>query len=283
MKKSILMLLTLTMFIVLFACGKDKENPIEPSKKVDIITSVPKAAFVGDNITIIGTNFGESHGTGFVFFAGTKATDYTSWSDNEIVVKVPEGAESGKLWLEVNGEKSNEVDFIVLILKKATITSINPQSVFINDTLTITGKYFGDSSKTNYISFSFMNLYNYLSWSDTLIKVKVYTGIRTGKLWLNINGEMSNKVDYTILFKIPNITSVIPQSAAIGDIVTITGTNLGESKGFSFVSFAGTNSMQYPSWNDNELKVKVPKDALSGKIWVEVESVKSNEMDFIIK
>jgi uncharacterized protein (TIGR02145 family) len=113
MKKSILFFLTLTMFIVLFACGKDKKNPIEPSKKIEIITTVPKAAYIGDTITVVGKNFGEIQGTNFVSFAGTLAKEYITWCDNEIVVKVPEGAESGKLWIEVNDEKSNEVDFII--------------------------------------------------------------------------------------------------------------------------------------------------------------------------
>ena len=113
MKKSILILLTITVVIVLFACGEDK-NPTEPSKKVTIISIVPKSAYTGDTITVVGKNFGESQGISYISFAGTKATDYTTWNDNEIVIKVPFEAVSGKIWLEVTGEKSNEVDFVVI-------------------------------------------------------------------------------------------------------------------------------------------------------------------------
>ena len=101
------------MFIALLACGEDKKNPTEPNKNANIIFIEPKSQWIGEYITTKGTNFGESQGTSFVSFAGTKASVYITWSDNEIVVKVPLEATSGKLWLEVNGEKSNEVDFTI--------------------------------------------------------------------------------------------------------------------------------------------------------------------------
>jgi len=66
-------------------------------------------------MTIKGTNFGTNQDTSYVFFAGTMALQYSSWSDTEIKVKVPVGTQSGKLWVTVSGKKSNEVSFTVLI------------------------------------------------------------------------------------------------------------------------------------------------------------------------
>ena len=61
------------------------------SKSVSSPTSGP----VGTEVTITGTNFGATRIGSNVTFNGTRAPDYTSWSDTRIVVEVPEGATSG--------------------------------------------------------------------------------------------------------------------------------------------------------------------------------------------
>jgi hypothetical protein len=60
------------------------------------ITSLtPNSGAIGSTVTIAGTTFGASQGTGSVTFNGVAATDITSWSDTEIVCKVPVGATTG--------------------------------------------------------------------------------------------------------------------------------------------------------------------------------------------
>jgi len=70
-------------------------------------------------ITISGKDFGDSQGSSFVLFNfnfnNVKAlvSDYQSWSNTQIKVKVPVGVRSGKVSVTVNGIKSNEVNFTV--------------------------------------------------------------------------------------------------------------------------------------------------------------------------
>ncbi len=82
---------------------------------VKINSIIPKNAKIGDEITISGTGFGFSKDTSFVSFNSVKpqSGDYIIWSNTLIKVKVPIGTTSGKVFVTVNGEKSNEVDFIV--------------------------------------------------------------------------------------------------------------------------------------------------------------------------
>ncbi|MBM2814440.1 MAG: Dockerin protein [Ignavibacteria bacterium] len=81
---------------------------------------------------------------------------------------------------------------------------------------------------------------------------------------------------------IPIITIISPDSAAIGDTVTIYGTGFGSIQSTSFVSFNRVTANEYTSWNYTQIKVKVPKGAKSGKLSITVNGIMSNEVDFKI-
>jgi YD repeat-containing protein len=73
----------------------------------------PSAALPGTAITINGTNFGATQGTGTVTFNGTAATP-TSWTDTSIVAPAPSGATTGPVVVTARGQASNGVTFTVL-------------------------------------------------------------------------------------------------------------------------------------------------------------------------
>jgi transglutaminase-like putative cysteine protease len=106
-------------------------RPGEPY--IDVIA--PMAARVGELITIRGKNFGLDKGHSEVYFtwgAGSKGQaesafdlaslvpareanfDYESWSDIEVVLRVPDGAASGNVLVTSDKGKSNSVYFEVL-------------------------------------------------------------------------------------------------------------------------------------------------------------------------
>jgi hypothetical protein len=95
----------------------------------------PLAAKVGETITISGMNFGLEKGTSEVYFAWTGGAetvaalssdlaqlapardynlDYQSWSDREIVLRVPDGAASGNVLVTTDKGRSNSVYFETL-------------------------------------------------------------------------------------------------------------------------------------------------------------------------
>ncbi|NOX64854.1 MAG: hypothetical protein GXO85_03420 [Chlorobi bacterium] len=80
------------------------------------ITSItPSTASVGEVVQIKGNNFGASQNNSEVWFGAVKAlaSDIVSWLDNQIDVKVPEGAVTGDVHIVADGEKSNDVSFTV--------------------------------------------------------------------------------------------------------------------------------------------------------------------------
>ncbi len=75
------------------------------------ITSIsPGSGLVGDVVTITGKGFGSA---GTVTFDSVRATEVSSWTGTSISVKVPFGATSGEVFVEVNGIKSNGYVFTV--------------------------------------------------------------------------------------------------------------------------------------------------------------------------
>lgn len=69
----------------------------------------------GDMVTISGKGFGLFRlNNDYVYFNGVRATSYTWWEDEMIIVEVPEDVESGMLCVVVNDFKSNEVSFSIV-------------------------------------------------------------------------------------------------------------------------------------------------------------------------
>ena len=111
MNKFFNVIITVVLLVLIVSCSDD--NPVETGKKVTIVSISPRVGDVGETITINGTNFGTVRNSSLVSFAGTNATTYLSWSDSQISVEVPPEAKSGKLWVIVNGEISNEIYFTI--------------------------------------------------------------------------------------------------------------------------------------------------------------------------
>jgi len=246
-----------------------------------VISSItPQASYRGDEITISGTNFGTNDVKSYIAFnSATVTSTKDNWNDNTIKVLVPQTANSGKISVFVKGHKSNETDFT--IIGSPTITSINPVSAKIGDTITITGTDFGSARGTNFVSFGSTKVVDYINWSDIQIKVKVPSGTITSKLSVTVKNLKSNELDFTVL---PYILSISPTSGQIGSTVTIAGTGFGVSRGTNYVKFNTTQaiSSDYTSWSSTQIVVKVPTGASSGKLSVTVGSNKSNEKDFTV-
>ncbi len=90
----------------------------------------------------------------------------------------------------------------------------------------------------------------------------------------------------SVRFKIgsvtPEVTSVQPSTASVGDQVTIRGSKLGTMAFHNAVDFNGAAADSVVSWEDNEIKVVVPEGATTGPLLVERGEVKSNKVDFTV-
>ena len=98
------------------------------------------------------------------------------------------------------------------------------------------------------------------------------------KIWLTIFILLLFSCDS----KIPIITSIDPKIGRMGEVVTLTGSNFGETRDEAYVTIAGiapTNS-SYLSWKDDVIIVRIPELGESGLIYVHVDGKKSNGVLF---
>lgn len=178
------------------------------------ITAVePEAARPGDLIVIHGENFGDSRQRGRVRISGRdpRLQDYESWTDERISVRVPEDVSSGLVYVTTGSGRSNgalfrnrnttpEVDEDSS-LGLPVISTVSPERPAVGDILTIEGDHFGNIRGDSAVLFRRRRPEGarvlarheewitpadegpaYVSWSDTLIRVRVPEGVAEGAL-----------------------------------------------------------------------------------------------------
>lgn len=80
----------------------------------------------------------------------------------------------------------------------------------------------------------------------------------------------------------PTIVSMVPDSGAVGDTITIKGTKFGTTKGSSSITFGTIASVSTGTWSDTLVKTIVPTNAVTSNVTVTVNGNKSNGKSFKI-
>jgi hypothetical protein len=93
--------------------------------------------------------------------------------------------------------ESNTVELVAT--HPPVITRIDPDSVMVGDTLTITGHDFGERQGANPLMIGGKGAVQILSWSNTLLRVVVPDGAVSGTVSITVVGRTSNSVAIVIL------------------------------------------------------------------------------------
>ena len=158
----------------------------------------PEAGQVGESVKIKGSNFGASRGTSTVSFNGTAVTDYVSWGNTKIQVRVPEGATTGPVVVTVDGQASSGLTFTVTEPAPAiNDNGLIPDSGPVGTSVKVKGLNFGASRGESTVTFNGVEAQP-SSWSDTKIQVPVPEGATTGPLVVTVDGQASNGVTFTV-------------------------------------------------------------------------------------
>ncbi|MBU1671740.1 MAG: IPT/TIG domain-containing protein [Actinobacteria bacterium] len=242
----------------------------------DITDLDPAEGIVGTQVTVNGSAFGGSRGASVVSFGGTAVAEYVSWSDTQVVCRVPQGV-SGQVQVTVTteGGTSSGITFDVV----PDIDSIDPTSGIVGTQVTVNGTAFGAAQDGSIVRFDGVQVTDYVSWSDTLVVCQVPLGASgIASVTLTTAGGTSNGVDFSV---IPHVDSIEPAAAPVGTQVTLDGSAFGASQGDSFVSFGDTKVADYQSWSDTRIVCTVP-DSVFGKVSVSVttEGGTSNQTPF---
>jgi len=239
------------------------------------ISSVsPPTAIAGTQVTITGTGFGASQGSGNVWLGSTYGV-LVSWSDAQIVANVASGSKSGVAQVLQGGVWSNTVN---LTVSTPNITSVTPTTAIAGTQITITGAGFGASQGSGNVWLG--STYGVLaSWSDAQIVANVASGSKSGVAQVLQGGVWSNTVNLTV--STPNIGSVTPTTAIAGTQVTITGTGFGANQGGGNVWLGNTYGVVV-SWSDTQVMANVASGSSTGVAQVLQGGVWSNTVAFTV-
>ncbi len=287
---------------------------------------IPDNGAPGNYVTLVGHGFGTTLGQ--VIFLGDEADpgddvqailpvgcgSSNIWQDNQVIIEIPDGAVDGPLKL-INSDNLEEttsdndgavVDFDVNTITRPSICNLNPTQGEFGQSVTITGKNFGQTISQALIGgINFNNKANW-SWLDTEISNLLVPNIEPATLPVQVqtldasgNPINSNYYNFEVLpsATAPKIDYLDPDFGPTGQYITIFGSNFGQDTGIvRFLDVAGetdfsqwlaadTNFSQDCSnafWHDNYIVVKVPQGALTdSKIVIETsDGLFSNAIDF---
>ena len=232
------------------------------------VASITPVARPGENVTIKGDylNWVKS-----VTFNDSKvATSFVSQNKNELVVTVPEDAQTGTLVLAYGGTDSNFVETTdTLHVTLPIVTAVSPNPIKHADNVTLTGT---DLDLIKQVEFTGVPtpVTDFVSQSATSLIVKVPGTAIKGQVTVVAASGVSTTSAQQLDLIMPSITTMSPNPADPEKNLTITGTNLDlvDSIAFQNASAVGT----FVSQSVTQIVVKVPKGVTEGKITLTVHN-----------
>ena len=197
------------------------------------ITSLsPTSARYGQTVTINGSGFGASRGSGRVVFYGgaePSSSQYLSWSDTRIRAWIPTGARTGDLRVIT----ATGSDTAKLTITSPWVRSISPRSARTNTLVTVTGSNFGTARGSGSVRIGSLTISSYTSWSNSTIRFRIPENTRSGNLTVRTSEGTSNSVSLEITS--PYLSRVSPTRVKPGARLTLLGGNFGSLRGSSHV------------------------------------------------
>lgn len=191
----------------------------------------------GDVMEITGSGFGSSRGTSYVEIAGSKITSsaYKTWTDTKISFVLPSNVQDGLVMVGTSAGVSepaffaNEVGIPVAVRMDPgssvpVIASVSAESAVTGQVITISGSNFGSArgmsevyftaNRDEAVSFAEPNGsekntafiaaseadFDYISWNDSEIQVKVPDGAATGSYYIETNHGSSGTKKINITY-----------------------------------------------------------------------------------
>jgi IPT/TIG domain-containing protein len=249
-----------------------------PALAAPVLTSIsPTSGYPGTQVTLNGSAFGASQGSGAVWLGNKLAGSIVSWSDTQIVAVVASGALSGSAQVKQSGVWGNSITFTVIT---PNITSISPTSGYPGTQVTINGTNFGASQGSGSVWLGNKLAGSIVSWSDTQIVAVVASTALSGSAQVQQNGVWGNSVTFTVIT--PNVTSISPTTGYPGNQITINGTNFGASQGSGSVWLGNKLAGSIVSWTSTQIVATVAATATSGSASVQQGGVWSNSITFTV-
>ena len=247
------------------------------------VTSFTPQARPGENVTITGTflNWVDR----ITFSRDKTVTTFVSKTQTQLVVKIPDDAETGPLVLHYTGTDSNFVQTAdTLKVKLPLTTAMSPNPVKPLTDVTITGTDLDLAKKVIFNGVS-APVTTFVSQSATQLVVKVPETAKKGKLTLEAASGVKTTSSNDLDIVLPVTTALSPNPISLAANLTITGTDLDLVKKVIFSGVAPAVTT-FVSQSTTQLVVKVPAGARDGKVKLEaastVQTTSSNDLDIVL-
>ena len=241
------------------------------------VTTMTMQARPGENITLTG-NF-LNWVTSITFNRDKVVDTFVSQSINQIVVKVPEDAQTGTLILSFAGTQpgqSETTDTLYVALPQAT--GVSPTPVKHQTNLTITGTNLDLTKEIRFTGVA--NPVTTFTKTATQIVVSVPAAAQTGKITLVAASGLTTQTPVDVVVQMPTVTNMTPNPVDPAANLTITGTNLDLVTSVTFQNAPAVTT--FVSKTATQIVVKVPMGVTRGKITLGVLNssltVQSNEV-----
>lgn len=233
-------------------------------------TLSPTSGAKGTAVTINGTNFGASQGSGSVKF-GSVSQNVTSWSASAIVVTVPDSVPVGPTTVVVSagGKDSAPANFTVTCPDAGPcITNVSPPSGSRSTLVTISGQNFGTAVGTVKFGATHALAVPAANWTDKSITGVTVPDVPVAptNVVVTAGGKDSPPAIFTVncpTAPTPCIMSLSAKTAPAGTAITISGTNFGAA---GSVKFGSTSApVAAGAWGPTTITVNVPPGLTSGQ------------------
>jgi hypothetical protein len=226
------------------------------------VATMTAQARPGEHITLTGDfmNWVRS----VTFERNKVVTSFVSQTLNQLVVKVPDDAQTGPLVIAYAGTDSASIqtnDTLKVVLPVATALAPNPAKH--SDNLTITGTNL-DLAKQVIFTGVTAPVTSFVSQTANQMVIKVPGAAQSGKItFVAASGVQSvSTMDLNILM--PTITRLSPDTVDPGSNLTIKGTNLNLVTSVTFQNAPAVTS--FVSQADTQIVVTVPMGVLRGNV-----------------
>jgi hypothetical protein len=247
------------------------------------ITTITAEARPGANITITGDYM--NWVTMVTFPKNIEVTTFVSQDLNQLVVKVPDNAETGPLVITYSGTDSGAYeteDTLKVTLPKGN--AIAPALLYHGENVEITGTDL-DLVKKVYFTNVSAAVTTFVSQTATKLVVKVPATALKGTLKLEAASGVQTTVTGELDIKLPRATGIAPAIVKHTENITITGTDLNLVSKIYFTN-ASTAVTTFVSQSATQIVVAVPGAAKKGPVKLEmasgIQTTSTAEVDLLL-
>jgi hypothetical protein len=266
--------------------GNDISNkyPVEILDYPVILDVEPSFGFPGDTAYINGRFLGKNKSDSSNLLINDKSLQPIFWNDTLIYFIVPklnDKYDAMPVFKVTKGLQTSNFYSFYKILNYPKINKVYPEIVTIQSNVTIEGtnfklynEYIGGENPELFIND--MKITDISNFSHEKIIFKIPKDAVSGYIITKRFGRKSNPMPITITGH-PEIFSINPDEATRGIEIKINGRNFSIIQGNVYFGLVKSDII---SWNDTEIRCKVPNIDYCTNLHIEINGLKSNDILF---